>query len=69
MSEYAHKIVCEASGPEGVYQRITFEQFYDESGDQIAEQERLFAGVATTVMDIAKQMRYDNVKVEARRPR
>jgi hypothetical protein len=67
MSEYAHKVVMEATGPEGVYQRITFEQFYDESSAQIAEQERLFLSVANAVMETAKQMRDDNVKVEIRR--
>jgi hypothetical protein len=30
MSEYAHKVTVEATGPEGLYQRITFEQFYDD---------------------------------------
>jgi hypothetical protein len=67
MSEYAHKVVMEATGPEGVYQRFTFEQFYDESNAQIAEQERLFLSVANAVMETAKQMRDDNVKVEVRR--
>jgi hypothetical protein len=67
MSEYAHKVTVEATGPEGLYQRITFEQFYDESSAQIAEQERLFLSVANAVMETAKQMRDDNVKVEVRR--
>jgi hypothetical protein len=67
MSGYAHKITMEATGPEGIYQRISFEQFYDESSAQIAEQERLFLRVANAVMDTAKEMRDDNVKVEIRR--
>jgi putative hemolysin len=67
MTEYAHKVTVEATGPEGLYQRITFEQFYDSSEAQISEQERLFLRVANVVMDTAKEMRDENVKVEIKK--
>lgn len=57
MSEFKHVVVCEASGPEGIYQRITFEQFYDTSPEQVSQQETLFTSVAMAVMDAAKKYR------------
>ena len=67
MSEYRHAVVIEASGPDGLYQRITFEQFYDSGDTQVAEQERLFLSVANAVMETAKQYRDDNVSVQVKR--
>ena len=60
MSEYKHSVVLEASGPEGVYQRVTFEQFYDSTAEQVENQERLFGGVVGAVMTAAIQHRDEN---------
>lgn len=50
MNTFSHKVVLEATGPDGdVFQRITFEQFYDDNMDQIKAQARLFGDVADAV--------------------
>lgn len=59
-SEFKHTIVAEASGPEGVYQRITFEQFYDSSSEQVENQERLFTSVVAGVTQAAMGHRDGN---------
>lgn len=60
MSDYTHKVVLEAAGPDGLYQRITFEQFYDESVEQVENQERLFTAVVGAVSSAAVAHRDEN---------
>lgn len=47
---YYIKIVMEAGNGQRVYQRTTFEQFYSDGLDQIADQSATFPAVAETVV-------------------
>lgn len=66
MSEYKHVVTVEATGPEGkVYQRATFEQFYDSGEQQVANQENLFTNTVMGVMAASKNHRDSSVEVDA----
>jgi len=52
---YYIKIVMQAGNGERIYQRTTFEQFYDDSAQQITEQDMTFPAVAETVIGAMKK--------------
>ena len=60
---YCNRIVAEASGPGGkLYQRVIFEQHYDDNAVQVSEQQRLFPAVAAAVTQVSLEFGEEDMK-------
>lgn len=56
MADRQVKVVLEACKGDKVYQRTTFEQFFDDKETQLSEQVPLFTAVADTVKKVMGEM-------------